>query len=136
MSRRIPTTGSIVSPATPPQAGFYESLTFLDGNGYFMDTQNHLTAMARAGLRCVNPRAENSAPIFAVAQHPEGLFNEGVGVLGRDFLQILAYEGFEGEITDLENGKAFILAGGSLKELLHYDRDPIYGENDRMAMVA
>lgn len=136
MSKKIATEGSIVSPNTPPPAGFYESLTFLDEHGYFHDTQNHHTAMARAGLRCVNPRAEYAAPIFAVVMHPDGLFTDGVSPLGRDFLQILAYEGFEGDIKDLENGLVYILSGGDLKVHPHYDRSSIYDGSAPSSMVA
>ncbi|NTF16944.1 hypothetical protein G6L37_00695 [Agrobacterium rubi] len=136
MSKKISTVGTIVSPNTPPEAGFYESLSFLDENGYFHDTQNHLTAMARAGLRCVNSRADHAAPIFTVSMHPDGLFTDGIGPLGRDLLQILAYEGFEGEVRDMENGMVYILAGGALKEHSHYDRDSVYDESDVLTMVA
>lgn len=136
MSKKIATVGSIVSPVTPPQAGFYESLSFLDEHGYFHDTQNHLTAMARAGLRCINSRSEGAVPIFSIAMHPDGLFTDGVGPLGKDFLQILAYEGFEGEVKDVENGVVYLLSGGDLKAHSHYDRDSIYDGDELPAMVA
>jgi hypothetical protein len=110
---------------TPPQAGFYESLTFLDENGYFHDTQNHFTALARAGLRCVNPRAESAPRIFTVHPHADSLFGEGVTPLGRDLLQILAYEGFEGEIRDAGSGMLYLLAHGELSEY------PSHAEEER-----
>lgn len=136
MSKKIATSGTIVAPSVPPQAGFYESLLFLDENSYFHDTQNYVTAMARAGLRCVNSRSD-ATPIYAVHGHQDGLFNDGVSPLGRDLLQILAYEGFEGEVRDPDEGVVYILSGGSL--LTHAysrDEDESFVQTAAMPMVA
>lgn len=136
MSKKIATSGTIVAPSVPPQAGFYESLLFLDENSYFHDTQNYVTAMARAGLRCVNSRS-GATPIYAVHGHQDGLFNDGVSPLGRDLLQILAYEGFEGEVRDAGAETVFILSGGNL--LTHAyspDEDESFVQTVPMTMVA
>jgi hypothetical protein len=136
MSKKIVSRGTIVTPSVPPQAGFYESLVFLDDNGYFMETQNYVTAMARAGLRCVNSRS-GASPIYAVHSHADGLFNDGVSALGRDLLQILAYEGFEGEVRDADEGVVYILSCGNL--LTHPyspDEDESFVQTVSIPMVA
>jgi hypothetical protein len=122
MRKKIGTSGTIATPKTAPHAGFYESLVFLDQNGYFHDTQQYVTAMARAGLRCINSRSEQP-PIYGVSGHPDGLFNEGVSPLGKDLLQILAYEGFEGEVRDLVNNTVYILSKGRMMEYVNVFED-------------
>jgi hypothetical protein len=114
MNKKTVSLGTISTPERLPEAGLYESLMFLDQNGYIDDTPNYVTAMARAGLRCINPRTSNAPPIYAVHSHPDGLFNDGVSALGRDLLQILAYEGFEGEVRDVPESVVYILMGGNL----------------------
>lgn len=135
MSKKIAMSGTIMAPTVPPQAGFYESLLFLDENSYFHDTQNYVTAMARAGLRCVNSRS-GATPIYAIHCHQDGLFNDGVTPLGRDLLQILACEGFEGEVRDPDEGMVYILSGGNLLTHAYSSDEDSFGQTTAMPMVA
>jgi hypothetical protein len=136
MSKKIVSLGSIVAPSVPPQAGFYESLVFLDENGYFHDTQHYVTAMARAGLRCVNSRS-GGTPVYAVHSHPDGLFNDGVSALGQDLLQVLAYEGFEGEVRDVDADVVYVLSGGNLRRhAYHQNEGESFYQAVPMSMVA
>lgn len=114
MSKKIFSLGNIVSPRVAPEAGYWESLSFFDDHGYLHDTGSFITAMGRAGLRCTNPRSDSELS-YNVINHPEGLFANGITPLGRDLLEILANEGFEGEVRDLENGGAYVLAGGYVR---------------------
>lgn len=122
MSKKIISLGTIISPRVAPQAGYWESLSFFDDNGFLHDTGSYITAMGRAGLRCINSRSETQLA-YSATNHPEGLFSGGITPLGRDLLEILANEGFEGEVRDLENGGAHVLSGGSVRFALDSQYD-------------
>lgn len=116
MSKQITSIGYVFPPTKAPEAGYWESITFLDQNGYFHDTGSYETAMMRAGLRAVAPGKSGGEMYYSVTTHSYGLFADGVGALGRDFLEILANEGFEGEVADPNGGIVYVLLARTVRE--------------------
>lgn len=119
MTRKIERLGVVHPPRVSPASGYWESITFLDDNGFYLDA-DYDTALSQAGLRAL-PDDEGYL-YYAAINHPKGLFADGVSALGRDLLEILANEGFEGEVVDLREERVFVLANGALR-VARFDAD-------------
>jgi hypothetical protein len=130
MTRRTERLGTILPPRVSPASGYWESISFLEDHGFYLDA-DYDTALSRAGLKALAD--EDGYLYYAAITHPKGLFADGVSALGRDLLEILANEGFEGEVVDMREERVFVLASGHLREAPF---DAEYDDGDHYQMVA
>jgi hypothetical protein len=134
MTRRIERLGTVLPPRVSPASGYWESISFLDEHGFYLDA-DYDTALSRAGLKALAD--EDGYLYYAAISHPKGLFVDGVSPLGRDLLEILANEGFEGEVVDLREERVFVLAAGHLREAdFDADVEAEFTDGDHYRMVA
>lgn len=135
MTRTTERLGIVLPPRVSPAAGYWESITFLEENGFYLDN-DYDAALSRAGLRAMED--EDGGLYYAPVSHPKGLFADGVSALGRDLLEILANEGFEGEVACLRDEMVYVLSPGRLRvALFDGEVEEEYSRNDQpFKMVA
>lgn len=134
MGRRIERLGTVLPPSVNPASGYWGSISFLDDHGFYLDA-DYDTALSRAGLRAVVD--DHGSLSYVALSHPKGLFADGVSALGRDLLEILANEGFEGEVVDPRTEKVLVLAHGHLREVtFDADVEAEFWNHEQYQMVA
>jgi len=91
--------GNLVCPQSAPTLGYIETLTFLDANKELRPGDTMVSALHRCGVVRVNQDGLD----FKVMPH--GLFTGGaVSDKGKELLDVLAREGFEGHVEYIADG--------------------------------
>ncbi|TLX16451.1 hypothetical protein [Rhizobium sp. MHM7A] len=91
--------GNLSCPRSAPTLGYIETLTFLDNHKELRPGDTMVSALQRCGIVRVNQDGLD----FRVLPH--GLFAGGVvSDKGKELLDVLAKEGFEGDVKYLADG--------------------------------
>jgi hypothetical protein len=91
--------GNLSCPRSAPTLGYIETLTFLDNHKELRPGDTMVSALQRCGIARINQDGLD----FSVL--PQGLFAGGVvSDKGKELLDVLAKEGFEGDVKYLADG--------------------------------
>ena len=91
--------GNLICPQSAPTMGYIETLTFLDSLHELRPGDTMVSALHRCGV------VRDSQDGYAFNVLPQGLFAGGaVSKKGRELLDTLAREGFEGQVNYLADG--------------------------------